>query len=87
MGKWDGGKLYWFFFLFSKLLCLCYIWLLGRIRKREEKIWLLNENGIQFLGMFEQFVLFNGVYMRFEMFCCLMLFIWDSKKSRLSDFL
>ena len=35
----------------------------------------MNKKGIQFLGMFEQVVSFNVVYMQFEMFCFLELLI------------
>ena len=73
MGKSYGGKLYWFCFIFWIVVFVLYT-VVGKNTEKRRKIWLLHEKGIQFLRMFKQFVLFNVVYMGFEMFCCLMLF-------------
>ena len=55
MGKWDGGKLYWFCFIFWIVVFVLYVVVENNTEKRR-KIWLLHEKGIQFLGMFKQFV-------------------------------
>ena len=75
MVKWDGGKLDQFCFIFWIVVFVLYM-VVGENTKKRRKMWLLNEKGIKFLGMFEQLVLVNVVYMGFNMFCCLELLIW-----------
>ena len=52
----------------------------------------MNKKGIQFLGMFEQVVSFNVVYMQFEMFCflelligCILKFIGNKKYGKVLE--
>ena len=64
------------------------------LRENEEKrrkILLLNEKGIQFLGKFQHFVLFNLIYLRFKIFYCLDLlgcilkFIGNEECGKIND--
>ena len=64
IGKWNGGKLYWFCFIFWIVVFVLYI-VVGKNIEKRRKIWLLNEKGIQFLYGIQDVLLFNVVYMGF----------------------
>ena len=89
--KWGGGNLYQFCFIFWIVVFVLYM-VIGENTEKIRKIWLLNKKGIQFLGMFEQVVSFNVVYMQFEMFCflelligCILKFIGNKKYGKVLE--
>ena len=65
IGKWNGGKLYWFCFILCIVVFVLYM-VVGKNIEKRRKIWLLNEKGIQFLYGIQDVLLFNVVYMGFQ---------------------